>query len=1597
MHYREAHQLIPEHVPTLQGARRTLLLTRDANAVLPLIDAELSVASQSKHKALLLLEKGRLLEDELGNQRSAQVAFAKACELEKADLTLLRAAAVSEFKAESWEELERVLEQTASLIKSDTRHRAAVIGERARLVEARRHDRQLATELYNSALKLDPSAPGVLPALKGLHYVQGRWHDLVAVLQHEAELATDPAVRSLAYYRAGLILVDRLGNVEQGLAALERAAAQVPDDVMVLEQLARLYERTERYDGLAGVLQRISERAAGSTERVSYLFRIGRVVEERRGDPAAAIRWYEQALEIDPAYSPAAEALGKLYTRQEQWVPLCTILLNEADASSDAALRAAAHARIARIQEEKLGNLDEAVEHHGRALGLVPGYPPSFKALVRLHTQASRFTAVAELYERAVDEAADAETKISYLFKIGQIHEDALSTPARAFAAYRRILELDSHHLGALHAMQRSAERAEMWKELVEALRKEADQTADPQRSASILHRAAEVLDENLQDAEAAVDQFRRITRARPDYLPALRSLAEVLQRLERWDDLLATYRSQLEVVPRGPRSAALLCTMAELCEHHLGDDDEALSLYRRGYEADPSHTPSRRGFERKLAQQSDWKQLVGVLEAEVDNLRDAALQARTACRVGEIYELRLTDSAKALNAYERALAAVSDFRPAIDGRARLLEQARKWGKLADGLAQEAASASDALLSVGAKFREGEVRRDELGDAPRAIKCFEAVLEAEPNHVGSLLALEPLYAAKGAWNELAQVLNRQAEVFSDAGARVAALHQLAALQERGRVGGPEELKQTYFSILQLVPDDQLALSKLELFSIAQGDRQLLGHVDARLGSNVGDPALSAAHSTRLGEILESGGDASALKAYRAALARDNDNRAAARGLSRLAQRSGDPALLDEAATWESRVTGDSRTPAKLLVKAASVRVQAGENDEAIRLLECALDLDPDLRTTPLRLRELLLAEGQVDRLLDALTKAAEVAKNAERRADLWVLVADLHATYKRDVAAGLAALKRVTRQQPSCVPALMKLAELYAGDLQWENAANTFGEVIAQNPPQAVMIDASLKLVPILDQHLKDEKRALRTLRNVLAVEETNPTALEHMLEIQMRKGEHKAASETAVKLVERVTDRVTKARALTILARVWRASDRISRAAEACEQAVALVGLQGDAATEFKAVLPELYRRGDQSGWARYVRALQEYADRSEDPPDVLASAYLEAGRIMGEKVQDEVGALKLLQRGLSVDPRSAGIRIELVARLRHAGKLDDALAQLRELIALDVSRAQSWRDLYEVLTAQQRTAEAQVAMSPLIVLGQANDYERATLESRPRRFAAVPPRAFGTSEFRRIDLLPPGDATVPLLAAAAEGIGKLHPPDFTRYGLSARDKIGPRTGHPVRAIADRLATIFEIDDFQFYVQSVHSGGVNIEPSDPVSLIAPAYLANMPEPAQIFLLGRAMALVARGLYPVEVLSPQELELVLAAAVEQVIPGFGADHADASFFNDYSKRLYKSLSRRNRRIVEEVASAYSNSPPSDYKEWSEKVRMSAARAGLLLAEDLSACVTLARQIEGDLAGLQGEALEYGMKEMRDLMCFWVSEGAFSVRARLGLM
>jgi tetratricopeptide (TPR) repeat protein len=1364
---------------------------------------------------------------------------------------------------------------------------------------------------------------------------------------------------------------------------------------MVLEELVRLFELTKKWDSLAQVLERLVQRTRSDFERLGIFHRIGQIYEERLGDETRAIAWFTQALTNDPTYLPALQALGKIYTRRKEWQPLIAMHLNEANGSQDASRRAAAHARVATILEEQLGSAEQAAEHHARALGLLPGYAPSFKALARIFQQGQKHRELIELYERAVDQGKDAETKITYLFKIGRIHEDALDAPGNAMGAYKRVLDVKPDHFGAIHALQRAAERAGRWKELVQALELEAEKVSDKKDAASLYHRAGEVLEDHLEDPDGALVRYRKVTDIDKMYGPALASLGRLYYKAGRWEDLLETYKRELESVPKGPPAAALLYKMAELCEERIGRDDDALGYYRKAIEADPFHTPSLHGLERKLAERSQWPELVKLIELELSGLTDGEARARTAFHLGEVYEHRLLQPDKALAAYDTAVTAQEDFRPALDGRKRLLTRAKDWKRLVEELAREAASAKDPLTAMAAQFQQAEIFRDELNDTKRAIESFEAVLSRDPSHLGALLGLEPLYAETSAWSELARAYATEARVFADPGARVAALRELARLEEARNVGSPEELRQAYIAILQLAPSDSGALTALERMAIESGDRQLLMHVDAKLGATLPMPTIAGSHQTRLAETLELLGDPSALETFRGALGRDVDNLAAAHGLVRIAEASDNPQLLGEAAEVAFRTLSDKTSGAKLLVRASTAYQKVNDFNQALSSLETALEKNPDSEDAAHEVHRLLLARGEVDQLLDVLCQAAQWATNPERMADLWLAVSALFADQKKDMPAAIASLHRVTEVLPAHVPTLMRLGELYARDKQWAEAVDRLKRVLSAQPKPEVEVQAHLILARILKQELGDEERALQSVRRVLAIDARNREALERLLEIEMRRNLVKEAAETAAQLVAVATNNAERAEALSHLARLERQNKQLDAAAHAYEQAVTLIGLEGRAAAEFKDLLLEQKLVKGEARWDLYVGALTTHAEQAE--PQRRAPVMLEISRVLSDEMGQLDRGLQALQRAIGGDATSVELRTELAGRLKAAGHFQQAIAEQRKLLELDVTRAETWRDMIECWQKLGRTEEATQTMSAVVALGLGNDLERATLAARNSRTGNTYAGAFDEVAIRGITSKPGTDYTADVLKAVSEVLNKVYPPELERWGVVSRDRITTRSGHPLKMLADRTAQAFGQMEFDLYIHRAHAGSLEIEFTDPPGIMVPAHVTTLRETEQVFLLARPLALLARGLQVVGRLAPSEIELLVIASVRGFDPSYGAGLADEDFIQQQQKRVSKAISRRGRRALEEVAPLYLGSPQTDFEGWSNEVRRTAVRSAAILADDLPASITLLRRMEGDLAGLRGVALQQGMALMHDLLRFWVSDAAFAVRRRLGMM
>lgn len=1589
-HYQKAHALLGDHLPAIRGARRGLLAQNRIQEALALFDAESKLTAEADRKAQLFYEKGCLLEDALGQRKEAREAFEAALELAPGDATRLKAAARIQGIARSWNELSRSLEREANVVQGDQRHRAAVIAARARLLEAHRRDAATATELYQRALDTDPHTLSALHALKRLHYSHQRWRDLVLVLEREAELTSDPGVRALCFYRIGRTFLDRLGSVEEGVRALERAAAENQSDTMILEELARAYELGQRPRELAAVLEKLAERVTSAAERLGVYARIAELYETRLGDEARAVIWYERARSLDRGYVPVLQALSKLYTKNADFEALLDVHAGEAETVQDASRRAAAHARIAEIYEVRLSRSEEALQHHSRALGLLPGYEPSFKALVRLLSQGARYTELVELYERAVDRATDVDTRVTYLYKIGRLYEDALGSPEQAMAAYRRILEVAPQELSALHSLQRSAERAGLFKDLVDALEQEAERTADRRRKLELLHRAGEVAETDLGDEAQAIAIFKRLLELDKTYAPGYASLGRLFYKSGRWEELLETHKSELRLLGKGPRVAALLFKMGQLYEEQLVRDEDAIQSYRRAVEADPSHRAAVHALERKLDSKGLHEELAKVLEAELVTLEEPWLKARTAFRIGEVYEHRLGAPEKALAAYDQALTADPEFEPARDGRIRLLTEAREYKRLVDELEREARAQRDPRLSMAAMLRAGEVLRDDIGDLALAAKAFETVVERDPSHLEALIALEALYAERSSWEQLSNVYATQARVLTDTPARVGALRELGRLRSNGKIDGQDGGRQAFGAILQLAPADVGALSALERIALTESDLGLLAHVDAKFAAVLSDPVSIAAHETRLGELLEAAGDGQALEVYRAALMRDPEAIGAARGVSRIAERSADPALMEEAAEREARIQVDPARAASVLVSAAARLFAADQPERAANALIRALEIHPDHEQAAARLGELLDANGQGERLLSVLTQAAGSAKKPPRTAALWIQIAELQANRRGDLPAALAALSRAEKLAPADVSTLMKLAEFHARDGQWELSAERLRQALAAQPERELSELANLRLAAILDEHLNESNTALTHLDSILSHEPNHRAALELAVAIQARRGELDAAAENAARLVRVSPELEGRIAALTTLAQLERKRGQHDAALHAYEQVVAVVGTDGAAADEFRDLLAS-ERSGE---FGRYVGALIRYAETTTLPgPGV----FQELARVLSERLDQREQSLGWLERGLKAHPRDPGLRAELASALLRAGQYQRALVEFNRVLAEQVETEGTWRRMIECFQGMQRSNEAALALGAVVALGAANDLESTTWNQRTPRVGQATPGSFGDAEFAAIQVEPSDDSATRLLVALGDIAGKVNPPELERWGVSGRDRVSSKSGNALRTLADRIAAVFGVGDYELYVHRSHSGLVEVELTDPVSVLVPAYVSALSEPEQAFLLTRVLANVGRGLSAVDRLAPSALEALLAATARIVEPAYVAPSGiDEEYLQGHARRVAKALPWLGRGPIEEAARVYASGASVDVARYSVAVRTTAARAAAILADDLPSSLALVRRLEGNLSGAEGMALAQGTELAHDLMRFWVSEPAIALRRRIGL-
>lgn len=652
------------------------------------------IAPTPEERSQVQVEVAQVYERDLKDDEAAVEGFRQALEFDPANTVALEALEKLYSRLDRPAELLSVYERELELT-SDYRERVRLLFKSASIWEERYQNLVNADACIDAALQVDPQNIQAIKTLERLRKAQGRWDELIGVVDRHINLLSNPEEKAVLCVEMGDIFHQQLKAVDRAVVAYHQALDLDPRCRPAMHALGTLYERSGNWPFALDMLEREAQVLGSTPEAVELYFRAGKINEDMLIDAGSAKRCYLEALRIDPAYLPAIRSLKGVYELEKDWENYEKALLEEARQTEDPHERSEAFLAVARYYE---GNEDreKATTYYEEALKLVPDSLEAARPLADIYLST-------ENWERC-EKMLDVVTA-----------------------------RMSQRYAGA-------PDDEELAKELCRRF-----------------YRLGYVSEKNTR-RDKALNAFEKAYQLDATNLAVLEGYGNLLVQVKRFDEALKVYQSIL-LHHRGDLTdlevAEIHWTLGDL-HHQLKQHDRAENQFDKALAIDASHEPSLRSmigiaeatanFERA----ADFRQkLLQVVDGEAKFENGVAL--------GKLARDKLSDPYLAIDAYLAAHKVSPEVLEVMDALYVLYRETKQGAKAAEMLErmlQTDALRGDPQRAKRVWFALGEIARDELMDLDKASAAFNAALDIDWRFIEAFSALEAMLGRNKKWKTL---------------------------------------------------------------------------------------------------------------------------------------------------------------------------------------------------------------------------------------------------------------------------------------------------------------------------------------------------------------------------------------------------------------------------------------------------------------------------------------------------------------------------------------------------------------------------------------------------------------------------------------------------------------------------------------------------------------------------------------------------------------------------------------------------------------------------------------------------------------------------
>jgi len=972
-------------------------------------------------------------------------------------------------------------------------------------------------ECYGKAFVADPNNQESRDHIETLASAHDMWENVPDLMLEGAKVVDGTPHALELRLHAARILRDRIGELPASAAAFEKIIEDNETNAEALSALDELYQTMEKWQDLARILRSEYDATQSVEDKVRFMLRFAVVSETHLDDSAAALEARQEVLYLVPNQPDAVAGMramfdaGKhrndilgilepIYTDTAAWMDLAAVYESVLQDITDPDDRRGVMTRLAEVWEKRLENLGLAMTWYGKAFEIDPADESLLIQIEMLAGSSGNYKLLLDILLAAAGACGDEERKIYLWHKALETARDRLADMAGAEQIGKWILDLqetDRVALSALDAMYLDQAR---WVDLLAILDKEVVAADYDEERIGFLLRVGALQRDRLDNLDGAVAAYASILKSDEMHRDALVALSELYERRGEWAPLFGVLARLADGESTGEGRAVIQRRMAVLAEEKLDNVENAIALWDEVSRVETADVVALRNLQRLYAGRQDWTSFVESCDRELPLVVEDQTRSGELLRsIAKVAEVELGDTFQAQSAWVRILEMSPREMDALQALRRLYRESgdsQSLWRILESLVDTGLIGGDELKALEREL--AELLTSDLRKLDEAIIWWNRLLEISEDDLEALKKLEGLYDETGRFNECVEVIKRIVAMTPDARQQADMLTRAADIQA-DQMKDLAAAASTLQSVVGIVGNSMDVSEKLQDLYTRQEAWEELTFVLVDRDPLLKDTDDRVNNFSDCARIFEDrlGNQASAFLVYVKAIEVNPADDNILIEMWRLAQ---------SLENWEEYVAaidavlsrmGDDARLEHTVRLGEILRTHTSRQADAIRYYEMVLKDWPENEASLEALTGLYADAQKFNELVAVLERRVELTGDYLQKVELQSAAAAVLELRLNDPKRAVVAYAKVLDFDDRHIETIDSLVRLYADLQDWEKLVEAL-ERKADVAPESE-IDIRFRIGGILEENIKDPRRAIKAYETILEQSASHTPAIERL------------------------------------------------------------------------------------------------------------------------------------------------------------------------------------------------------------------------------------------------------------------------------------------------------------------------------------------------------------------------------------------------------------------------------------------------------------------------------------------------------------------